>query len=77
MECVIGQACARNTSTYVCGTFTETGSGVGAGLMWFWRRLNGRGYILDPVKLTVSNRITDNHAVERGVAPAIFFCLTV
>ena len=59
-----GQACARNTGTYICGRFTETVFGVGAGLFWFRRRFNGRGYILDPVKLTVSNRITDNHVPQ-------------
>jgi hypothetical protein len=39
---------------------TETGFGVGAGLIWFKRRFNGTAYILDPVKLTVSNRITQD-----------------
>jgi hypothetical protein len=43
---------------------TETGFGVGTGLIWFRRGFNGTAYILDPVKLTVSNRITDNHVLQ-------------
>jgi hypothetical protein len=39
---------------------TGTGFGVGAGLIWFKRRFNGTAYILDSVKLTVSNRITQD-----------------